>query len=88
MIDPLDGISSHLADLLRQAERDWVATYQIKPELAIGQRVTFKPLHQTGVVIATDHDQAGYYLVHLDDEPSPTVHVIVRYEDASPEVTP
>lgn len=88
MIDPLDGISSQLAALLHQAERNWVATYQITPDLAIGQRVRCKPDNQTGVIIATDHDQAGYYLVHGDDEPSPTTHLIVRYEDASPEVTP
>lgn len=88
MIDPLDGISSHLAALLHQAERDWVATYQITPKLAIGQRVRCKPDNQVGVIIATDHDQAGYYLVHGDDEPSQTIHLIVRYEDASPEVSP
>lgn len=88
MIDPLDSISSHLADLLRAAECAWVAACQITPAMAIGQRVSFKPHHQTGVIVGTDPDQAGYYLIHCDDEPRQTVHAIVRYEDASPEITP
>ncbi len=88
MIEPLGSISDLLANQLRTAERTWVATHGITPALAVGQRVRCKPDGQAGVIIATDHDKAGYYLVHGDDEPRQTIHLIVRYEDASPEVSP
>ena len=84
LVEILDGASHCVWDAERKAVREWVAANNIRPSLALGERITYR--RWSGVINGFDEAQGLYYL-KPDDEPEKYKQgggICVAYEDATP----